>query len=96
VPKKNAVVAKKTVKLPVTTPEENGRSRRCSFRAVKGKKAGFGPLSVEHRRPGSTIWSLSVTGLDQEDVETQLRRLESQGCVIEYNEFFQPQRAKRR
>lgn len=74
------------------------RDRRCSFRAVQSekKKAGVGKLAIEHRLPGSTIWIPSITGLDAENVEAQLRRLEGGGCTIEYNEFFQPIKTKTR
>lgn len=87
--KKAAPVAKKTAR-----PEEAPRDRRCSFRAVAEAKKSA-KLSIEHQRPGSTIWVKSVVGLGTEDVEAQLRRLEAKGCPIEYNEFFQPAQKRR-
>lgn len=87
-------MARKTAVVPVEAP----RDRRCSFRAVEmaKKRAGAGSLIVEYRLPGSTIWIPSITGLDVDDIEAQLRRLEGRGCGIEYNEFFQPTKVKKR
>lgn len=89
-------MATKTKKA-AAVEQEAPRERRCSFRAVEvaKKKSGSGKLAVEFRLPGSTIWTLSITGLEEQDVESQLRRLESQGCRIEYNEFFQPVKKRR-
>ena len=74
------------------------QDRRCSFRAVATakKRVGTGPLTIEHRLYGSTIWIPSITGLDAEDVNKALGHLEERGCGIEYNEFFQPAKVKKR